>query len=161
MKKISVFVLFVLTVLIPFDLHAITSEDIENIQKESQKAEKENLKPIGKIWFKEPRDGQTVKNPIKFCFESQGLKVVQWGRENNQKEGHHHLLIDITLTHEKVFSLLSRPISMIHQSDGQSCDTLRKKLSPGERTISGLFTKNDHTPYIPGVITSIKINVEK
>ncbi len=89
MKKISIFTLFILTVLIPFDLHAITSDQIEKIKKATQKAKKENLKPIGKVWFKEPRDGQTVKNPIKFCFETQGLKVVKWDKVNKPKEGHH------------------------------------------------------------------------
>lgn len=115
--------------------------------------------PLGKIWFTKPKDGERVKNPVTFCFEAKGFKVVKWSKENKEGEGHHHLLIDVDYAKTKSLKGLKGPIKMIHQSAGTSCHTLKKPLSRGKHVVSGLFTQNNHAPYKPLITTIITIEV--
>lgn len=121
----------------------------------------EAKKPIGKVWFTEPKDGAKVKNPVKFCFgSSENLKVVEWKRENVTGEGHHHLLIDQDYPKYANYKGIKKPIIMFHYNKGEPCKTMsRKPLSLGKHVIRGMFTENNHAPYLPLIGDLITIEV--
>ena len=111
-----------------------------------------------RVWFTEPKDGATVTNPVTFCYAEEGLKVVEWQRDNIDGQGHHHLLLDIDFPTTPDYKGIKDPLLIVHFR--KKCKTLRKPLSKGKHTIRGFFTHNNHRPYLPIIGTTISITVK-
>ena len=110
-----------------------------------------------RVYFIEPTDGATVKNPVTVRFGLHGLGVAPAGVERPDT-GHHHLLIDVD-----ALPPLDQPIPADaqhrHFGGGQTEATL--ELPPGRHTLQLLLGDYQHAPLQPPVASErITITVE-
>ncbi|MBF0492282.1 MAG: DUF4399 domain-containing protein [Deltaproteobacteria bacterium] len=114
--------------------------------------------PMGaKVFIIEPANGATVSNPVVVKFGIQGMELAPAG-EVKDKQGHHHLLVDVDL-----LPPLNQPLpstdKVIHFGKAQTETTLT--LSPGEHTLQLLLAGGNHVPNDPPVMSKkIKIKVK-
>jgi len=105
----------------------------------------------------EPHNDATVSNPVKVCFETQGVEVEPAKKGVHDGKGHHHILVDVDLPKD-----LSKPIGKdahhIHMGDGSTCKEI--KLDAGKHTIRALFAKGNHVPYDPALTDEIHVTVK-
>jgi hypothetical protein len=102
-----------------------------------------------------PRDGKTVKGPVRVAFGLKGMGVCPAGLvlpDGKPKEntGHHHLLVDS----EKMPSLglpLVASKTLLHFGGGQTETTL--DLPPGKHTLQLVFADYAHIPHNPPVVS--------
>ena len=102
-----------------------------------------------------PRDGKTVKGPVRVAFGLKGMGVCPAGLvlpDGKPKEntGHHHLLVDT----EKPPSLglpLVASKTLLHFGGGQTETTL--DLPPGKHTLQLVFADYAHIPHNPPVVS--------
>ena len=84
------------------------------------------------IYFINLKDGDSVKSPIKIQFGLSGMGVAPAGVEK-PSTGHHHLLIDTTLTPEQAKEPIPADDHHLHFGGGQTETTLT--LPPGRHTL--------------------------
>lgn len=127
---------------------------------DSKKAEgsggKIKMKSAG-IVITKPLSMSDVTSPVEVCIEANGYTVEPAKNGVNEGKGHHHLIIDAGLPD------LSQPIPKdgqhIHMGDGSTC----KKIELSSRkmhTITALFAKGNHVPYVPPVTSSVVVFVK-
>jgi len=109
-----------------------------------------------RVFFITPSDGDTVSNPVKIEFGTEGMSVVAAG-VNEAHSGHHHVLIDTDLPD------LSMPIpadeNHVHFGDGRTSTELT--LAPGQHTLQMLLGDYLHIPHDPPLMSErITITVE-
>ena len=110
-----------------------------------------------------PRNGKTVRGPVRVIFGLQGMGVCPAGLvlpDGKPKEntGHHHLLVNA-----KEMPSMNLPLAasktLIHFGGGQTETVL--DLPPGEHTLQLVFADFAHIPHNPPVISKkITIKVE-
>ena len=110
------------------------------------------------VYFISPKDGQTLKNPIKLSFGLEGMSLVEAGIDSPHS-GHHHLLINVDQLPD-----MNSPIPAndqhVHFGKGQS--TAEINLKPGDYTLQLLFADYLHIPHDkPLVSEKISIKVVK
>ena len=88
--------------------------------------------PNGVVYFIDLKDGDTVKGPFKIQFGLSGMGVAPAGVEKSNT-GHHHLLIDTTLTPEQAKEPIPADDHHLHFGGGQTETTLT--LPPGRHTL--------------------------
>ena len=105
--------------------------------------------PVGaKVYFISPKDGETVKGPVKVVMDLSGMGVAPAGVDMAET-GHHHLLVDAA-------SLpLDKPIpsddNHRHFGKGQTETTV--KLAPGKHTLQLVVGDKGHVPHEPAVVS--------
>ena len=108
--------------------------------------------PNAVVYFINLKDGDTVSNPFKVQFGLSGMGVAPAGVEK-PNTGHHHLLIDTTLTPEE----LKQPIPMDdkhrHFGGGQTETVLT--LPPGKHTLQLVLGDWTHVPHAPPVMSEM------
>lgn len=109
------------------------------------------------VYFIEPTDGATVKNPVTVRFGLHGMGVAPAGVERPET-GHHHLLIDLD-----ALPPLDQPIPADaqhrHFGGGQTETTL--ELPPGRHTLQLLLGDAQHIQHQRPVASErITITVE-
>ncbi len=109
------------------------------------------------LYFIEPKNGSTVKGPVKIVFGLSGMGVAPAGIDF-PNTGHHHLLVDL----EKLPDL-SRPIpadkNHIHFGKGQTEAFI--DLPKGKRSLQLLLGNYLHVPHkVPVISDKINIYVE-
>jgi len=113
--------------------------------------------PAGaKVYFLEPKDGATVKAPVKVVFGLAGMGVAPAGVQTD-KTGHHHLLIDVP----KVDLRAPLPASeqVVHFGGGQTETSV--ELKPGKHTLQLVLGDWKHQPHSPPVLSeTITITVK-
>jgi len=116
--------------------------------------------PNSVVYFINLKDGDSVKSPIKIQFGLSGMGVAPAGVEK-PSTGHHHLLIDTTLTPEQA----KEPIPAddhhhhLHFGGGQTETTLT--LPPGRHTLQLVLGDWSHIPFNPPVVSpAITIDVK-
>jgi hypothetical protein len=106
-----------------------------------------------RVFFISPADGDTVNNPIRVVFGTEGMVVVPAGNDTPHS-GHHHLLIDTELPE------LGLPIPKdehhVHFGDGSTETEIM--LEPGEHTLQLLLGDHLHIPHDPP-LNSARITV--
>ena len=106
-----------------------------------------------RVFFISPADGDTVDNPIRVVFGTEGMAVVPAGNDTPHS-GHHHLLIDTELPE------LGLPIPKdehhVHFGDGSTETEIM--LEPGEHTLQLLLGDHLHIPHDPP-LNSARITV--
>lgn len=112
---------------------------------------------MGEVFILEPKDGATVKNPVKVVFGTENLAIVPAGTEHAQG-GHHHLLIDTGLPP------LGEPIPKDehyrHFGGGQTETEIR--LEAGKHSLQLLLGDHNHIPHDPPIVSKvITITVEE
>ena len=116
-----------------------------------------------KVMIVLPRDGKTVKGPVRVIFGLKGMGVCPAGLllpdgKPMQNTGHHHLLLNT----EKL-PVMNLPLAasdkLLHFGGGQTETTL--DLPPGKHTLQLVFADFAHIPHDPPVVSKkITITVE-
>jgi len=110
-----------------------------------------------------PRDGKTVKGPVRVVFGLKGMGVCPAGLvlpDGKPKEntGHHHLLVDTEKLPAMNLPLVASE-TLLHFGGGQTETVLN--LPPGEHTLQLIFADFAHIPHNPPVVSKkITIKVE-
>jgi len=105
------------------------------------------------VYFIEPKDGATVKGPVKVVFGLSGMGIAPAGI-NQVNTGHHHLLIDDPAVD------LTKPLpatdQVKHFGGGQTETTL--DLKPGKHTLQLVLGDWKHQPHNP-TLSSPKVTI--
>ena len=136
------------------------SQESHNAHKEgtpSTEAIPRTPSPAGaKVWLIEPKDGAVVKNPITLKFGVEGMHVAPAGSDEPDS-GHHHLLIDTTLTDPDA----PIPADDKHKHFGKGQTEATIELPAGKHTLQDIFADKNHIPFEPSVQSApITITVE-
>lgn len=103
-----------------------------------------------KVYFVNLKDGQTVQSPFKVVF---GLK--EWGVApagiDKPKTGHHHLLIDTTLSDEEMQYAIPMTENHRHFGGGQTETVLT--LAPGQHTLQLILGDQNHELFTPPIMS--------
>jgi hypothetical protein len=108
--------------------------------------------PNASVYLINLKDGETVTSPFKVQFGLTGMGVAPAGVER-PNTGHHHLLVDTTLTPDE----LKQPIPMDdkhrHFGGGQTETILT--LPPGQHTLQLEFADWSHVPFNPPIASPV------
>jgi hypothetical protein len=111
-----------------------------------------------KVYFINLQDGATVKSPFLVQFGLSGMGIAPAGVEK-PNTGHHHLLIDTTLTPEQMKAPL--PVDDHHKHFGGGQTEAMITLPPGKHTLQLVLANWSHVPFSPPVMSkTITITVE-
>jgi hypothetical protein len=108
------------------------------------------------VYFINLKDGDSVKSPFKIQFGLSGMGVAPAGVEKPDT-GHHHLLIDTTLTAEQAKEPIPADDHHLHFGGGQTETTLT--LPPGRHTLQLVLGDWSHVPFNPPIVSPV-INVD-
>jgi Domain of unknown function (DUF4399) len=108
--------------------------------------------PNASVYLINLKDGETVTSPFKVQFGLTGMGVAPAGVER-PNTGHHHLLIDTTLSPDE----LKQPIPMDdkhrHFGGGQTETILT--LPPGQHMLQLEFADWSHVPFNPPIASPV------
>lgn len=123
---------------------------------EEPKAEKPAEAPAMKVFFVSPKDGDTVKSPVKIQMGVDGMEVKAAG-DVVAGTGHHHVIIGPAgiATGEQV----PKDEKHIHFGKGQT--EAEVPLEPGEHKITLQFADGSHISYGEVGAATITITVEE
>jgi hypothetical protein len=113
----------------------------------------ETPSPAGaKVYFINLKDGETVTSPFLVQFGLSGMGVAPAGVEK-PNTGHHHLLIDTTLSGDQ----LKEPIPMdaTHKHFGGGQTEAMVTLPPGQHTLQLVLGDWSHIPHVPPVMSPV------
>ena len=116
-------------------------------------ASAETPSPAGaKVYFINLKDGQQVTSPFLVQFGLSGMGVAPAGVEK-PNTGHHHLLIDATLSGDA----LKQPIPMddTHRHFGNGQIEAMITLPPGKHTLQLVLGDWSHVPHVPPVMSDV------
>lgn len=114
--------------------------------------------PAAKVYFINLQDGAKVKSPFLVQFGLSGMGVAPAGVEKPDT-GHHHLLIDTTMTGDALKTAIPADATHKHFGGGQTETMLT--LPPGQHTLQLLLGDWSHVPHNPPVMSQpITITVE-
>jgi hypothetical protein len=107
--------------------------------------------PAGaKVFFVEPKNGDTVSSPVKLKFGLSGMEIAPAGTEK-PNAGHHHLLINTKLADPKAG--IPADDKHKHYGKGQTEDTIT--LPPGTHTLQLVLGDHNHIPHNPVVQSEV------
>jgi uncharacterized protein DUF4399 len=111
--------------------------------------------PGAKVYFINLKDGDTVTSPFLIQFGLSGMGIAPVGVDK-PNTGHHHLLIDTTLSGDQ----LKQPIPMddTHRHFGGGQTEAMITLPPGKHTLQLVLGDWSHIPHVPPVMSPV-INV--
>jgi hypothetical protein len=110
------------------------------------------------VYFINLKDGDTVTSPFKVQFGLTGMGVAPAGVDK-EKTGHHHLLIDTTLSAEEMKAAIPVDAKHLHFGAGQT-ETM-VTLPAGQHSLQLVFANWSHIPFDPPVMSPvIKITVK-
>ena len=116
-----------------------------------------------KVMIVFPRDGKTVKGPVRVAFGLRGMGVCPAGLvlpdgKPMPNTGHHHLLVDTEKLPAMNLPLVASE-KLLHFGGGQTETTL--DLPPGKHALQLVFADFAHIPHNPPVVSKkITITVE-
>ncbi|HEY2137505.1 MAG TPA: DUF4399 domain-containing protein [Xanthobacteraceae bacterium] len=104
------------------------------------------------------KDGDTVSSPFKVQFGLTGMGVAPAGVEK-PNTGHHHLIIDTTLSADELKAPIASDAKHMHFGGGQTEAVVT--LPPGRHTLQLVLGDWSHVPLVPPVMsTPITITVK-
>lgn len=116
----------------------------------------EDAKP--NVYFINLKDGETVKSPVTVLFGLENYAIAPAGIDI-PGTGHHHLLIDASLSDEDRLYSIPADDNHIHFGKGQTQTTL--DLAPGTYSLQLVLGDANHVPFDPSIESStITITVE-
>ncbi len=104
--------------------------------------------PGAVVYFIQPVDKATLKNPVTVKFGLKGMGVAPAGVEK-AGTGHHHLIIDAPLP--PMDENIINDSNHLHFGGGQTEVTIT--LTPGEHTLQLLLGDQNHLPHNPPVFS--------
>jgi len=108
--------------------------------------------PQASVYFISPKDGDTVTSPFKVQFGLSGMGVAPAGVDK-PNTGHHHLLIDTTLSAEELKQPIASDAKHIHFGGGQTETVLT--LPPGKHTLQLVLANWTHVPFDPPIMSPV------
>ena len=110
------------------------------------------------VYFINLQDGDTVTSPFKVQFGLTGMGVAPAGMDK-EKTGHHHLLVDTTLSAEEMKGAI--PVDAKHMHFGGGQTEAMVTLPAGLHTLQLVFANWSHIPFDPPVMSPvIKITIK-
>jgi len=107
--------------------------------------------PAGaKVYFINLKDGAEVDSPFLVQFGLSGMGVAPAGVEK-PNTGHHHLLIDTTMTPEQMKEPI--PVDDNHKHFGGGQTEALVTLPKGQHTLQLLLGDWSHIPHVPPVMS--------
>jgi len=103
-----------------------------------------------KVYFINLKDGAEVDSPFLVQFGLSGMGVAPAGVEK-PNTGHHHLLIDTTMTPEQMKEPIPADDNHKHFGGGQT--EAMVTLSKGQHTLQLLLGDWTHIPHVPPVMS--------
>lgn len=104
------------------------------------------------VYFINVKDGDTVKSPFKIQFGLSGMGVAPAGVEK-PNTGHHHVLVDATLTPEQAKEPIPADEHHLHFGGGQTETTVT--LAPGRHTLQLVLGDWSHVPFNPPIVSPV------
>ncbi len=108
--------------------------------------------PDAVVYFINLKDGDTVTSPFKVQFGLNGMGVAPAGVEK-ANTGHHHLLVDATLSAEELKQPIPSDAKHVHFGGGQTETTL--SLPPGLHTLQLVLGDWSHVPFNPPIMSPV------
>ena len=105
--------------------------------------------PGAEVYIISPKNGATVKSPVRVQFGLKGMGIAPAGVKFDNT-GHHHLLIDSDPP-ANLAAPLPATDKLLHFGKGQT-ETLLT-LTPGKHTLQLLFADQNHIPHDPPLIS--------
>jgi hypothetical protein len=113
--------------------------------------------PAGaKVFFKNLKNGQTVKSPVKIEFGVEGIALDTAGAIK-AGSGHHHLLIDAG---DSIAAGTVVPKDSTHLHYGKAQTGAEITLMPGEHTLTLQYADGIHRSYGAKLAATIKVKVK-
>ena len=109
-----------------------------------------------KVFFKNLKDGQKVKSPLKIEFGVEGIALDTAGAIK-AASGHHHLLIDAG---DSIATGTVVPKDSTHLHFGKAQTGTEIKLTPGEHKLTLQYADGIHRSYGAKLAATIKVKVE-
>jgi hypothetical protein len=114
--------------------------------------------PAGaKVYFKNLKDGETVKSPVKVEMGVDGMKLDTAGAIV-AGTGHHHLLIDAG---DSIPAGTVVPKDSTHLHFGKAQSTTEVTLAPGKHVLTLQFADGIHRSYGGQMAKTINVTVKK
>jgi hypothetical protein len=114
--------------------------------------------PGASVYFINLKDGDTVTSPFKVQFGLTGMGIAPAGVEK-PNTGHHHLLIDTTLSDDQLKTPIPSDPQHLHFGGGQT--EAMVTLPPGTHTLQLVLGDWSHIPHVPPVMSQvIKVTVK-
>ena len=104
------------------------------------------------VYFINLKDGETVTSPFKVQFGLNGMGIAPVGVQN-ERTGHHHLLIDTKLSDEELKRPIAADAKHVHFGGGQTETTVT--LPPGSHTLQLVLGDWSHIPHNPPVMSPV------
>jgi hypothetical protein len=108
--------------------------------------------PNAAVYFINPKDGDTVTSPFKVQFGLSGMGVAPAGVEK-PNTGHHHLIIDATLSPEELKEPIASDAKHLHFGGGQT-ETM-VTLPAGQHTLQLVLGDWTHIPFNPPIVSPV------
>ena len=108
--------------------------------------------PGASVYIISPKDGDTVTSPFKVQFGLTGMGVAPAGVEK-PKTGHHHLIIDATLSAEELKQPIAGDAKHVHFGGGQT--EAMVTLPPGQHTLQLVLGDWSHVPFDPPIMSPV------
>jgi hypothetical protein len=114
--------------------------------------------PGASVYFINLKDGDTVTSPFKVQFGLVGMGIAPAGVEK-PNTGHHHLIIDTTLSDDQLKTPIPSDAQHLHFGGGQT--EAMVTLPPGTHTLQLVLGDWSHVPHVPPVMSQvIKVTVK-
>lgn len=104
------------------------------------------------VYFINLKDGQEVHSPFLVQFGLKGMGVAPAGVEKSNT-GHHHLLIDTTLTPAELKEPMPADSKHKHFGGGQTEAMIT--LPSGKHTLQLVLADWSHVPHVPPVMSKV------
>jgi len=108
--------------------------------------------PNAAVYFINLKDGDVVTSPFKIQFGLTGMGIAPAGVEK-PNTGHHHLLIDTTLSPEELKQPIPADAKHVHFGGGQTETTVT--LPPGRHTLQLELGDWSHFPFSPPIQSAV------
>ncbi len=108
--------------------------------------------PGAAVYFINLKDGDTVTSPFKVQFGLTGMGIAPAGVDK-PKTGHHHLIIDTTLSPEELKAPIPSDAKHVHFGGGQT-ETM-VTLPPGRHTLQLVLGDWTHIPFDPPIMSPV------
>ena len=109
----------------------------------------EKWRNCASVYFISPKDGDTVASPFKVQFGLTGMGVAPAGVDK-PNTGHHHLIIDTTLSPAELKEPIASDAKHLHFGGGQT-ETM-VTLPPGQHTLQLVLGDWSHVPFDPPIM---------
>ena len=108
--------------------------------------------PGASVYIISPKDGDTVTSPFKVQFGLTGMGVAPAGVDK-PNTGHHHLIVDTTLSPQELKEPIASDAKHIHYGGGQTEAVVT--LPPGKHTLQLVLGDWTHIPFNPPIVSPV------